>query len=112
MAPAIPRKGRSAAAPAPEPAAAAPAKPEAPAPEPAMHVAGRMREALMELRRHVEKTADYVGPKFAEEARAMHHGEKEERSIYGEATDKEAEALKEEGIPFGRMPWPKHKHDA
>jgi hypothetical protein len=118
MAPAIARSGRreraapAAPDPAPNPAAApapAPATPPAPAPE--MHVAGKLREALVEMRRFIEKNAEYVGPRFADEARKMHSGESDERSIYGEASDEEAEALKDEGIEFGRIPWPKHRHD-
>jgi len=57
------------------------------------------------MRRHIESNADYVGDKFADEARKIHSGETEERSIYGEATEAEAEALKDEGIEFGQIPW-------
>lgn len=70
-----------------------------------IHVMGKIREALVEVRRHVEQNADYVGPKFADEARKIHYGETEERSIYGEATEAESEELAEEGIEFGRIPW-------
>jgi hypothetical protein len=76
-----------------------------------IHVAGKLREALHELRRFIEQHAEHVGPRFADEARRMHRGEAEERSIYGEASDEEAEALREEGIEFGRVPWPKYRHD-
>ncbi len=84
--------------------------PVAPAEAPAagdsrVHYAGKIREMLVEMRRHIESKADYVGDKFADEARKIHSGESEERSIYGEATDQEAEALEEEGIEFGRIPW-------
>ncbi|CAN0604708.1 unnamed protein product, partial [Ectocarpus sp. 12 AP-2014] len=44
-----------------------------------------IQKALGALREQVESNADYVGDKFASEARAMHLGEKPERSIYGEA---------------------------
>jgi hypothetical protein len=71
-----------------------------------------MREALREMRRFIEKNAEYVGPKFADEARKMHKGESGERSIYGEASEAEADALKDEGIEFGRIPWPKFRHDS
>ena len=50
-----------------------------------------------------EKNAEYVGPRFAAEARKMHKGEADERSIYGEASDEEAEALKDEGIEFDAL---------
>ena len=41
---------------------------------------------LNKVRKHVENNFDYVGDKFADEARSMHYGEKEEREIYGETT--------------------------
>jgi hypothetical protein len=63
-----------------------------------------MRE-LVELRRKVEENCDYVGNRFAEEARRIHYGEVEERGIYGEATEAETTELKEEGIEVGRIPW-------
>ncbi len=71
-------------------------------------MAGQVREALHLLRRYVEKNADYVGDKFADEARKIHYGETEERGIYGETTPDEAEDLLDEGVPFGRMPWPRN----
>ncbi len=70
-----------------------------------IHVMGRIREAMVEMRRHVERHADYVGPKFADEARRIHRGEAPQRSIYGEATEAESEALRDDGIEFGRIPW-------
>ena len=60
---------------------------------------------LRELRRKVEENCDYVGPRFAEEARRIHYGETDSHAIYGETTPREAEALVEEGIEFGRIPW-------
>lgn len=65
--------------------------------------------ALKGLRAHVEATCDNVGSRFPEEARKMHYGEAEKRSIYGEASERQAEALREEGIEFARIPWlPNH----
>lgn len=60
---------------------------------------------LREIREHVEKNADYVGDKFAEEARRIHYGETEKRSIYGEANESDAKELAEEGVEFGVVPW-------
>ena len=48
--------------------------------------------------------AENVGPRFADEARRIHHGEAAERSIRGQATPDEAHALREEGI--GVLPLP------
>ena len=62
------------------------------------------RKKLKELRDHLTKNADYVGQKFPEEARKMHYGEVEHRSIYGEATPDQAKELHEEGIEFHPLP--------
>lgn len=59
---------------------------------------------LRRLRAEVEKNAEYVGPRFASEARKMHYEEVEKRGIYGEATLDEARELKEEGIEFYPLP--------
>ena len=64
-----------------------------------------MLTKLRELRRKVEENCDYVGPRFAEEARRIHYGEADSHGIYGETTPQEADALTEEGIEFGRIPW-------
>ncbi|MBX6426780.1 MAG: DUF1178 family protein [Variibacter sp.] len=62
------------------------------------------RAKLRELREHLTRNADYVGRRFPEEARRMHYGEIEHRSIYGEATPEDAKALREEGIEFHPLP--------
>jgi hypothetical protein len=62
------------------------------------------RSKLKELRDHLTKNADDVGGKFPEEARKMHYGETEHRSIYGEASTDEARKLAEEGIEFHPLP--------
>ena len=56
---------------------------------------GRRAEArpwreLKALSEKMRENADYVGDKFAEEARKIHFGETEARGIYGEATPDEA----------------------
>ncbi|WP_262271996.1 MULTISPECIES: DUF1178 family protein [Microvirga] len=63
-----------------------------------------LRAALRALREHVMKNAEDVGKGFVEEARKMHYGETEERSIYGEADLAEAKALLEEGIDVLPLP--------
>lgn len=64
-----------------------------------------MIKALKEVRKQVEDNSDYVGEKFAYEARAIHYGDAEERSIYGEATKDDVDELKEEGIDVTSIPW-------
>ena len=56
------------------------------------------------VREHIKENFDYVGDKFADEARKMHSGESEERAIWGEATPEEARELAEEGIPASPLP--------
>ena len=63
-----------------------------------------LRQKLKELREHLTQNADYVGTKFPEEARKMHYGETEHRSIYGEASAEDAKELHEEGIAFHPLP--------
>ena len=62
------------------------------------------RQKLRELREHLTKNADYVGQKFPEQARKMHYGEIDHRSIYGEASPQDAKDLSEEGIEFHPLP--------
>ena len=92
----------------------APAKPEqAPAagtavarrPEPqrvAAHT--ELATAIRKLRAEIEAHSEYVGPRFSEEARKIHHEEAPARGIHGEATAEEAKALREEGIEFFPLP--------
>ena len=63
-----------------------------------------MRAMLRALKEHLRQNADNVGQGFAEEARKIHYGEAEERSIYGEADATEARALIEEGIGIVPLP--------
>lgn len=63
-----------------------------------------MRELVKEFRKRVTENADYVGDKFAEEARKIHYEEVESRGIYGEATADEAKDLADEGIGFHPLP--------
>lgn len=59
---------------------------------------------LRRLRAEVEKNAEYVGPRFAEEALKMHYEEVEKRGIYGEATPDETRELIDEGVEFFPLP--------
>jgi len=91
-----------AAAPAPGPAAA-----PAPGTSPVAMVSPQEKEfrsKLKELRDHLIKNSDNVGQRFPEEARKMHYGETEHRSIYGEASPEEAKKMHEEGIEFHPLP--------
>ncbi len=62
------------------------------------------RSKLKAVREHLTKNSDYVGQKFPEEARKMHYGEIDHRSIYGEASPDDAKKLHDEGIEFHPLP--------
>ncbi|HSL79540.1 MAG TPA: DUF1178 family protein [Pseudolabrys sp.] len=97
-------KRRSKAIEAPE---TAPEAAPAPVPAPVAMISPQeqeIRAKLKEFRDHLTKNADNVGAKFPEEARKMHYGEIEHRSIYGVASPEEAKELSEEGIEFHPLP--------
>ena len=75
----------------------------------ASQMAREILETANKIQKHVEENCENVGEKFAEEARAIHYGEAEERGIYGEATQSEVRDLVEEEIPISRIPWKKNK---
>ena len=64
----------------------------------------QLRAAMKMLRDKVVAEADYVGDKFAEEARRIHDNEIEARGIYGEATREEVSSLVEDGVDFMPLP--------
>lgn len=87
---------------APDPA---PPAVDEPAEKSAAVLPDKVRAVLQKLRAEIERTSDYVGADFADQARRIHRGETERRSIYGESTTAETEALTEEGIQVARIPW-------
>ena len=68
--------------------------------EPMQELRARLRELHAEIKAHTED----VGTGFAEEARKIHYGEREERAIRGQATRDEAMDLQAEGIAFLPVP--------
>jgi hypothetical protein len=106
MAPAISRARKRIPAPIAAPEASAPAAPSAGTAPVAMlsPQEKEVRAKLKELRDHLTKNADNVGKKFPEEARKMHYGDIEHRSIYGEASADDAKKMLEEGIEFHPLP--------
>ena len=105
MAPRLARTDKEPAAPPPVPVPP-PAAPDA-APQPMALLSEKERELramFKAFREHVQKNADHVGERFPDEARKMHYGEIEHRSIYGEASPMEARELIEEGIEIHPLP--------
>jgi len=95
------KRARAAERPAPAPAS------ETPAPAPVAMISPQEQEfraKLKELREHLTQNASDVGTSFPEEARKMHYGETEHRSIYGVASLEEAKELVDEGIEVHPLP--------
>lgn len=70
-----------------------------------------VREALRRLRSKVESEAEYVGDRFAEEARKMAEDAEQKRGIYGEATAEEVTSLIEDEIDFMPLPRLPEEHN-
>ena len=66
------------------------------------------QQAWMHMVQHVLSNTEDVGGQFAEEARKIHYGEREERNIRGQATRAETEALIDEGIDVMALPVPEN----
>lgn len=63
-----------------------------------------VNDVANKIRKDIADNCDNVGTNFAEEARAIHYGEKPERGIYGQATPREAAELVEEGVGVAPLP--------
>jgi hypothetical protein len=82
-----------------------PAKTPQPA-HPAPPSPAEFKEMLLKVHHYIKQNFEDVGPRFAEEARQIHHGKAEERPIHGTASAAEAAELAEEGIPHVVLPKP------
>lgn len=71
----------------------------------------QLRAAMQALRNKVMTEADYVGDKFADEARKIHFKEVDPRGIYGEATREEVTGLIEDGVDFMPLPQIPEEHN-
>ncbi len=69
------------------------------------------REALQTIRKvkeYFEKNFEEVGDKFSEIALRIHRGEEEPRNIKGVATEAQEETLREEGVQYIKIAFPKY----
>lgn len=64
----------------------------------------QMLAKLKEMADTVRQNADYVGDKFAHEARKIHFGDADKRGIYGEASLDEVRSLTEDGVDIMPLP--------
>ena len=71
----------------------------------------QMKKDLLKLRKFVEKNFEYVGDDFPREVRKVYYDKKKNKNIYGIASPKETEELKEEGIDLATIPWVDNKEN-
>ena len=64
-----------------------------------------MMVILRNLKKEIQKNAEFVGKNFTKEAKAIHEGKSKERAIYGQADAKDLEELKSKNIDFINVPW-------
>lgn len=69
-----------------------------PATDPSANLSSALVRAWLEVSRHIVATTEDVGESFVHEARKMHYGEAESRSIRGRAATTDVLELMEEGI--------------
>lgn len=72
--------------------------------QPYVQAPSHVHDMLRAVHKQITENCDYVGDSFAREARAIHEGDSEERSIYGEATREDAIDLIEDGIEVSAIP--------
>lgn len=91
--------------PADVPVTVPPASPPPTGPQRMVNASQReLVQMMRKLRDEVVAKSDYVGPRFAEEARKIHNEETEARGIYGEATEAEVKELAEDGVEVYPLP--------
>jgi hypothetical protein len=66
----------------------------------------QLMEKMAAVQKDVLKDSQWVGRKFADEARAIHYGEVQARQIHGEASPQEAQSLADEGVGIAALPFP------
>jgi|TARA_Y100000389_G_C17346504_1_gene456123 hypothetical protein len=65
-----------------------------------------VKKTIKNYQKFVKDNFKYVGENFAYEARSIHYGEKKNsKGIFGNASKKDLNELKEEGINTHMIPW-------
>ena len=64
-----------------------------------------IKKKIQEYQKFIKSNFEYVGENFAFEARSIHYRKKKEKGIFGSASKKEIQELKEEGIETQVIPW-------
>ena len=72
----------------------------------------KVKKKLQDYQKFVKENFDYVGDNFSYEARSIHYNQKKtKKGIYGKASVKEVNELKEEGIETETIPWIKENEN-
>ena len=72
----------------------------------------KIKKTITEYQKFIKNNFKYVGDNFAYEARSIHYNEKKKKKgIYGTASKKDLEELKEEGIDAQMIPWVEDKNN-
>ncbi len=79
-------------------------------PAPTAAAVGEAISQLRKLQRKIKAECCDVGQDFAAEARKIHYGESVPKTIYGQSTEDERDALADEGIDVVAMPWLPPEH--
>ena len=66
----------------------------------------KINKKIKEYQNFIKNNFEYVGKNFAYEARSIHYkNKKNEKGIYGTASNEEIKELREEGINAETIPW-------
>ena len=65
----------------------------------------QIKKTINKYQKFIKNNFDYVGENFAYEARSIHYRKKKKKGIYGSASKKDMQELKEEGIETQVIPW-------
>ena len=71
----------------------------------------KIRHNLLKMRIFIEKNFKYVGENLPQEVRKVYYDKSKNSNIYGKATLKETEELREEGIELTTIPWIDNKKE-
>jgi hypothetical protein len=67
--------------------------------------ASELEAAVARIRKELAENSEYVGMKFATEARRIHDGSAPDRAIHGEARPEDARQMIEDGLPVAPLPF-------
>ena len=65
---------------------------------------------IQQFYKFIEDNFEEVGTEFTKEALKMHYGVTDKRNIRGTSTTEEEKILKEEGVEFHKIPFPKKEN--